>query len=1527
MIVNQFFDSGLTEAWSSNTPLFAHTFFALDVPSKTQQVWIRNNTDQQVTVNIKPDSLGVEGYDSDDLNDWLRVKKADSDSFISEIEFTIGANGVESYFVKLEISFEVLRSAAIGNVFPVTSLGLAVVIVESTGETTITLEGGTAFDTNGDYDGIVFNGGLRATAHTGPNLPSYTRWFNLSGANPYVINGFEVEGNAIDDPYVDGNVFVRLARANTLEALDSAGDILESALPEISSYSASYLQIRVTIPGGNRLTRINRISFRIQGRSFTTYHHNVYVNFEFVSDYPEGVIVANKVGVPLFVLNNRLESFSFSYERAGGNGSFDLSLRWDWDTELEFGYDDLLLYVKDGVVRYRGLIDSIRHAFKLKESISISGAGLAFQLKNIQVIERFNSIGIRDILVYLLDKYLVGFLNPGIRYELSDIENIADTSQFDFQNETLFDAIDKVAAVAGANPSNRGGRGNDVIWGVDEEGYFYFKRKSQDFKFPFQVGRKVHFDDSRVSPDFNSVTFVGETNGNAFENYLPDGDVELSQGKTGVNTSENRRLRSLFFQNWRISDNIELEVTNDQDDVQYGNNAFRLHLGHSDVLDASTSLQSRPIPVLSGDNYRFSFYSKAFRDYDVDFAVAAVFVTLDDDGEIDTEVKNSDIFWFTLDSSLSKRVTDVFTAPSSDADGDYSPGPETNRFTGGDQDAAEEARDFFFDSNASVLAQYNADENLYITLIYDTNVAYQRRQNNQWRDITLYIEDLYLVLAFFTRRQHPGEYLVLDGMYLFNADVGLPDNYVRYDDGYRYEFDFYASDNVYRVKISNETLIEDFGRIKETVRDDDALLNFEEAFRLGRHLLGSGANENRRCSLTLYDSDEFYPIYYDNEINWGYAQIFGSANVQTDYEYEIVGARHTIKDEVLTSVLQLGSPFPTPSKLLRDITARDRFRGDLARGSRQVVAAVGGATGAFGGIHLTEVNSQDELTAVEVVVSGVNFAKVITAFGVYAVGSILVYRNGGWELFVESGVGGLIQYQYSPNAEDWFDPDAVFEYTRVFDDLDSDNAIQSGELLFSAPVLGFIENDFVLVSTTTEDRSILSRAVVGQSFRIDQGEAYVNAVVDSVVSLSNNIQQWNLSSVVLSDSFVVGDEVSLTLTLSPNHLRLSHDGIIWVQVGEGGLRDLVVTDVASQVELDGIGIVENGFNLALVTTAFGTNNVADLLLYVDSAWKLIASKSVLRTGVETARLLEMLNGADRFSYSALKDVPTIPDEVTLTGEQVRDLLQALVDNERLQYSALSGTPTIPVLRDGDATYTLIQHLLDYNDLQNQPIIPTIPDLSAFLTQSQILALIPDNPIKRVTALPNVVDGEDRALYYVENNEGKVTDVAFKSVGSTAFFDVTLGNLSNGWVGYAVSGYENLDADFVIQSGGVSSAYSEPDVIAERFFQVSGVYEPTGIYTRFWLVSFPDDSLHISDDDDFLRLFVSGEPEIIYLYRDEGFVNAKVFLSQIDDPRSRSFVVGTTRQVALYNQDGETLYVTSDQGAYGYLDILEEFERD
>ena len=81
----------------------------------------------------------------------------------------------------------------------------------------------------------------------------------------------------------------------------------------------------------------------------------------------------------------------------------------------------------------------------------------------------------------LLDKYLSGPESPPITYDINDIETITETIQSlnsTFKNKTLFDVINEIANTAGANPVNRGDTGNDIIWGVDQNFRFYFKRKS-----------------------------------------------------------------------------------------------------------------------------------------------------------------------------------------------------------------------------------------------------------------------------------------------------------------------------------------------------------------------------------------------------------------------------------------------------------------------------------------------------------------------------------------------------------------------------------------------------------------------------------------------------------------------------------------------------------------------------------------------------------------------------------------------------------------------------------------------------------------------------------------------------------------------------------------------------------------------------------------------------------------------------------------------------------------------------------------
>ena len=59
-------------------------------------------------------------------------------------------------------------------------------------------------------------------------------------------------------------------------------------------------------------------------------------------------------------------------------------------------------------------------------------------------------------------------------------------------------------------------------------------------------------------------------------------------------------------------------------------------------------------------------------------------------------------------------------------------------------------------------------------------------------------------------------------------------------------------------------------------------------------------------------------------------------------------------------------------------------------------------------------------------------------------------------------------------------------------------------------------------------------------------------------------------------------------------------------------------------------------------------------------------------------------------------------QVNRTAAATYTLIQNLLD-----YDDLLNQPTIPMLRDAAATYALIQSLLDYDDLLNQPTIPTL----------------------------------------------------------------------------------------------------------------------------------------------------------------------------------------------------------------------------
>ena len=63
-------------------------------------------------------------------------------------------------------------------------------------------------------------------------------------------------------------------------------------------------------------------------------------------------------------------------------------------------------------------------------------------------------------------------------------------------------------------------------------------------------------------------------------------------------------------------------------------------------------------------------------------------------------------------------------------------GPGTNEFAGADQSAAETARDAYFAANAAVLAEYDADSDLYVVLAYADAPHYFHRVANAWVEET-----------------------------------------------------------------------------------------------------------------------------------------------------------------------------------------------------------------------------------------------------------------------------------------------------------------------------------------------------------------------------------------------------------------------------------------------------------------------------------------------------------------------------------------------------------------------------------------------------------------------------------------------------------------------------------------------------------------------------------------------------------------------------------------------------------------------
>lgn len=705
----------------------------------------------------------------------------------------------------------------------------------------------------------------------------------------------------------------------------------------------------------------------------TEYRFRAFLDYEITpsaiySAIPNGIVIVNKDQEVIATLNNIRKKFEFGYNRAGGNDDFTLSLRADWDQEVGITrpvqYDDQVLYVHEGKIWYRGVINRIRTRFDIEQSIELSGTGLSKQLGTILVSDRFTQVGIKQILITLLEKYLESDETPLITYDADDIEDITTTTTFEFKNETLFSCIQKIASVAGANPTGEGGTGTDIIWGVDENSRFYFKKKSLDLKHQLAIGQKIKIDDPQIAPRFNRVKIIGDSSG-VLQNLVRDGDCEETDGSIDRD----------FEAYWAKEDPIQYRRDNEDDKSNIGDvevvtirksdggidtkrvainsQAYKWSVEHEDAEDPSRTFGSQYHPVLFDRPYRLSFYARTEGDEDVTL-IPTVRISSEFAGGADLEqfvhveemeITNQFKRYVTKQFDVNPIVSRVLGPAGVPLFNNQNPFQRGNNdgSDGGDVDDKKQGSNQEF----VVVHPDGSTENV------DATEADEIKARGVPTDVRLRV--------MFPVKEKKDEKIVIDGIYLYQESAKIPEPTESLQTGTTrdeerigftqeiveadetdtlkedriYNSRVFANEGQYEIIVEDYTAVEEFGRVKEAVRELDSISRFEEAYEYAKAILGESANVAHRATLSIIENKEEAYNPYDNstrEPNWGHVRVFGGKSKRTEYEYSIIEVKHTVINDTLNTSLSLGAPKPDVSGVVRHLTARERYQGEASSG-------------------------------------------------------------------------------------------------------------------------------------------------------------------------------------------------------------------------------------------------------------------------------------------------------------------------------------------------------------------------------------------------------------------------------------------------------------------------------------------------------------------------------------------------------------------------------------------------------------------
>lgn len=178
----------------------------------------------------------------------------------------------------------------------------------------------------------------------------------------------------------------------------------------------------------------------------------------------------------------KIDTLSWDYNRIGGCGQADLNilLKGKSGIDLTVAPQDELRIVINDELRYSGkYIKRTRKITRGLESLKFLFYGYLTELDDIIVRETFVGMEVSQIVMSILDDYIVGVKN--LTYGAADIVDTGYTVQSIVFNHSVKDAINLLA-----------GLGGNVEWGVDRNKKVFFKQTNKVIRRSYKIGKDVN---------------------------------------------------------------------------------------------------------------------------------------------------------------------------------------------------------------------------------------------------------------------------------------------------------------------------------------------------------------------------------------------------------------------------------------------------------------------------------------------------------------------------------------------------------------------------------------------------------------------------------------------------------------------------------------------------------------------------------------------------------------------------------------------------------------------------------------------------------------------------------------------------------------------------------------------------------------------------------------------------------------------------------------------------------------------------